>query len=135
MKLRRYISILAIAGGMLSMAGAPASAHHSFAMFDQTKTIVIKGTVSKFDITTPHSWLYIVAEDGANWSFESEGPGALAKAGLHHSTLKEGDKVQVTTHPMRDRPNVGSMLNVTTADGTVHVIFPIRPDAASGAPK
>ena len=62
----------------------------------------------KFDITTPHSWLYIVAADGTNWSFESEGPGALARAGLHHSTLKVGDKVEVTTHPMRDRANVGS---------------------------
>lgn len=134
MKLRRYIPIVAIAGGLMSMVGAPAVAHHSFAMFDQSKTIVIKGTVAKFDITTPHSWLYIVAADGTNWSFESEGPGALARAGLHHSTLKLGDKVEVTTHPMRDRANVGSMLNVITADGVVHAIFPTRPDAAGGAP-
>jgi len=118
-----------------SMACAPAGAHHSFAMFDQSKTIVIKGTVFKFDITTPHSWLYIVAADGTRWSFESEGPGALAHAGLHRSTLKVGDKVEVTTHPMRDGRNVGSMLNVKTEDGNVYSIFPTRPDAAGGAPK
>ena len=134
MILRRYICMVSIAGGMVSMMAAPAGAHHSFAMFDQTKTVVVKGTVSKFDITTPHSWLYIVAADGTHWSFESEGPGALARAGLHHSTLKVGDKVEVTTHPMRDRANVGSMLNVITADGVVHTIFPSRPDAAGGAP-
>lgn len=135
MKLSRYISTaisIALAGGM---ACAPAGAHHSFAMFDQTKTIVVQGTISKFDITTPHSWLYIVAADGTNWSFESEGPGALAHAGIHRSTLQVGDKVEVTTHPMRERANVGSMLNVKAADGKVYSIFPTRPDAGAGAPK
>jgi hypothetical protein len=141
MELRRYTAFatsaaayVAMAGGMVSMPFAPAGAHHSFAMFDQTKTIVVKGTISKFDITTPHSWLYIVAADGANWSFESEGPGALAHAGIHRSTLKVGDKVEVTTHPMRDRPNVGSMLNVKDAEGNIHSIFPTRPDAGGAAP-
>ena len=143
MELRRFLAITiaiaidaAITGGMASLPVASAGAHHSFAMFDQSKTLVVKGTISKLDITTPHSWLYIVTDDETHWSFESEGPGALAHAGSHRSTLKVGDKVEVTTHPMRDRANVGSMLNVKAADGKVYVIFPIRPpDAGGGAPK
>jgi hypothetical protein len=138
MKLSRNASATAaLTGSVLFLAVAPAGAHHSFAMFDSDKTIVMQGTVAKFDITTPHSWLYLLDPDGTKWSFESEGPGALQRAGVTRSTVKVGDKVEVTMHPMRDRPNVGSLVSVKGTDGTVHLIInlPTRPDEAGAAQK
>jgi hypothetical protein len=138
MKLSRNASVVtALAGGALFLAVAPAGAHHSFAMFDSDKTIVMQGTVAKFDITTPHSWLYLLDAAGARWSLESEGPGALKRAGVTRGSVKVGDKIEVTLHPMRDRPNVGSLVSIKGADGTVHLIInlPTRPDAASAAQK
>jgi len=42
----------------LLMAGAiPVRAHHSFAMFDHTRTITVKGEVTKFQWTNPHALL------------------------------------------------------------------------------
>ena len=35
------------------------SAHHSFAIFDQTKTVTIKGVVSRFAWTNPLSLIHI----------------------------------------------------------------------------
>mgnify|MGYP003338284564 CR=1 FL=1 len=42
---------------------APASAHHSFAMFDAEKSIELKGTVKEFQYTNPHSWLLVDVKD------------------------------------------------------------------------
>ena len=35
-------------------------AHHSFAVYDQTKTQTLKGTVKAFQWTNPHSVLWIM---------------------------------------------------------------------------
>ena len=45
--------------------GAPALAHHSFAMFDADKTVTMTGTVKEFEWTNPHVWLRIMAADQA----------------------------------------------------------------------
>jgi hypothetical protein len=41
----------------------PASAHHSFAMFDATKEVTMSGTVKEFEWTNPHSWLRVTVND------------------------------------------------------------------------
>src|SRR5262247_701460 len=38
---------------------APAFAHHSIAMFDQSKEILIEGTVARFDWVNPHMYLVV----------------------------------------------------------------------------
>src|SRR5258706_12334561 len=42
---------------------APAFAHHSFAMFDQDKTVTLKGTVNEFEWSNPHVWLRVMVVD------------------------------------------------------------------------
>jgi len=46
----------------------PAFAHHSFAMFDQEKTITLKGTVKEFEWNNPHVWMRIMVMDQATES-------------------------------------------------------------------
>ena len=43
---------------LLATAGS-ALAHHSFAMFDHTRTVTLKGEVTKFQWTNPHAILEI----------------------------------------------------------------------------
>ena len=67
-----------LAGIVLGLAALPAAAHHSFAAeYDQDKPIKLTGTVTKFDVTNPHSWIYIDVKnaDGklVNWGFETAG--------------------------------------------------------------
>jgi len=40
-------------------AAAPGMAHHSSAMFDQSKTVTLEGVVKKWELTNPHSWLWV----------------------------------------------------------------------------
>jgi hypothetical protein len=117
--LKRSLVILA-AGAML--AAGPVFAHHSAAMFDQSKLVVLKGTVRSFSYVNPHSWISVQgspAGKGApvRWDVEAVAPGALARLGIQGDTLKPGEKVTVAIRPLRDGRNAGSLVFVTGADG------------------
>jgi hypothetical protein len=114
-----------IAGGLgLALAGAalapvPASAHHSFAMFDETATVTLSGMIVKWGWTNPHAYLVLMADDGQEWDLESVSPSMLARTGLTRNTFKPGDKVTVKAHPRRDKAPGGALMTVQVADGRV----------------
>ena len=119
----KKVVLSAAAIGALVLAAAPAVAHHSGAMFDRTKTLKLTGTVKEFQYTNPHSWLQVnvTGPDGkvTEWAFEAEGPSTLIRAGIKKSTLMPGDKVTVTTNPLKDGRPGGSWVCLTKADGAV----------------
>lgn len=125
-----------ILNGISTMVLLPslALAHHSAAMFDMEKEVTINGTVKDFQYTNPHSWLIVVARgsDGKDveWSFETEGPSSLLRAGIKKSSVQVGDKISMTTHPMKDGRPAGQWLKLTKADGTV--LAPRSPLAPAG---
>jgi hypothetical protein len=98
-------ALLASFIGAVLMA-SPAIAHHSATPFDQSKTVTMEGTVVKWELTNPHSWLHVevVGKDGKKtvWGFEAEGPTSLQRAGIKPSDLKVGTKIKITGNPMRD---------------------------------
>ena len=83
---RQSIALLAVLGLGGLMGTTPATAHHSFAMFDMTKSVRLEGTVKRFEWTNPHSWIFLeVAGPGATveqWTIELPSAGLLrVKAG------------------------------------------------------
>ena len=105
----------------LAIAG-PVSAHHSFAMFDQTKTVVLKGKVLEFQWTNPHSWIELEVPNGHGaldkWSIELNSPNNLARQGWKRTMLKPGDVVTVTINPLRDGRKGGLFNTVLLPNGT-----------------
>jgi hypothetical protein len=102
-------------------AGSPALAHHSFAMYEPTKTLTFKGTVKSFQWTNPHVvvWLLVQPEDGGavqEWSLETTSPGVLTRSGWTRQSLKAGDRVSVTFSPLRDGSRGGGLNSVTLLD-------------------
>ncbi len=96
---------LAIPAAVLSPA--PGLAHHSFAMFDFGKSVVLKGQVKELQWANPHVilWVETTAEPGRPsevWSAELTSPGNLGRRGWNKRTLKPGDKVEVEINPLRD---------------------------------
>lgn len=100
---------------------APASAHHSFAMFDRSKTVTIAATVKELDLVNPHSWLQVSVTDAQgqvnSWSLEMGGAGQIARMGWDAQTVKAGDKITVNIHPLRDGSYGGQLVSATLADG------------------
>ena len=118
----KAISFALIAIGASVM---PAMAHHSFAMFDATKTITLQGTVKEFEWTNPHSWMHIVVADASgqpvDWSFEMGSPGQLgSRFGMKPDSVRPGDKITIRAHPMKDGTNGGQYLSATLADGRTY---------------
>jgi hypothetical protein len=103
------------------LTASPALAHHSFAMFDQSKTIELQGAVKDFRWTNPHVFIQLLVENESGvdeeWSIEMTSPEHLARAGWRPSTLKPGDKLTLSIHPMRDDIKGGQYLSGTGPDG------------------
>jgi Family of unknown function (DUF6152) len=99
--LRRFLAACAL----ILMAAVPVGAHHSGAMFDGQQTITLQGTVKEFRWGNPHSWIQLmVPKDGvdAEWSIEMGSTTQLYRSGWRPGTLKNGDKISVVVHPLRD---------------------------------
>jgi hypothetical protein len=109
--------VMAAAIGAIS---STALAHHSFAMFDNSKKIDVKGTVKEIQWTNPHVWLeMVVTENGQQKTYDFEG-GAVAvlkRFGWTKDTVKAGDTITLTAHPFKDGKSGGSIDFVTLADG------------------
>lgn len=107
---------------MMPLFSGPALGHHSFAMFDQTQTLSVTGTVTRFDWLNPHAWLYVAAMDENGnemaWGFETSGLRNLASTGWTSDSVKAGDRVVVGFHPLRDGTNGGQLRTVVLPDGT-----------------
>lgn len=103
-------------------ASAPAWVHHSGAMFDSAKEQTLSGTITEFNWVNPHSSfkVSVKASDGSDvvWAIEMNAPQNLVRQGWKRTTLKNGDKVSVVVHPLRDGKPGGSFVGITLADGT-----------------
>jgi hypothetical protein len=91
-------------------------------MFDHEKTLTISGAVKEFEWTNPHAWIHITATDEKSgrpveWSFEMGSVGQVAAQGWKSDTIKPGDKITVTMHPLKDGSRGGQYMSATLADG------------------
>jgi len=100
-----------------------ASAHHSFALFDSKRTVTVEGTVKDVSYANPHIWVNLVVTNSQNqpetWGMEGGNLGTLYRMGWTKDTVKAGDKIKMTVHPMKDGMPGGQILRVTLSDGRV----------------
>src|SRR4051794_28329257 len=97
--MRCKLSML-LAGAALLVTAIPVVAHHSFAAeYDATKPCKMTGTVTKFDLANPHSWIYIDVKDDkgnmANWGFETANPNSLYRRGYKKGLILPGMVVTI----------------------------------------
>jgi hypothetical protein len=111
-----------VIAGLATFVSTPGFAHHSHAMFDDTRTVTVTGTVRSFDWANPHCWLYLTATNEAGqpveWSLELGSPAQIARRGWRPKTVVPGDAVTVTVHPLKDGGPIGSLASIALPDGT-----------------
>jgi hypothetical protein len=134
----KLISLTAAGTAALLTSGV-APAHHSFGMFDMTKCRSISGTIRKFEMVYPHSWIWIdvVQDDGtsAPWGFEAPSPTQLKHIDSHWSNTvaAKGEKVTVKFAPLKDGRNGGEMGQLLLPDGRALTGSPGLCDPRPGA--
>ena len=106
---------------LLSLAGL-AYAHHGFvSWFDMSRSVTVKGTVTSFDWTNPHSYIYFDVKDekGATqkWSAELGAVAMLARAGWRKDTLKPGDEITLIGNPAKDSKPMMHLDKIVFANG------------------
>ena len=122
--MRTKISIIAV-GTLLCTAlfVTPASSHHSFAMYDQSKTVTLTGVVRQFVAQANHAELHFVlitpdrkglakTPDGkyVEWGVKMAGAAAVAQQGITATSFGVGTVFSVHMNPLRDGSNFGSRI-------------------------
>jgi hypothetical protein len=120
----RGAAFLAAAGALIGLAApVPASAHHSFAMFDNEHQIKIAGQVSKFEWTNPHIYLFVkggeAGKESRSWTIEGASPGILNRVGWKFNLVRTGDQVTLIIAPLRSGEPGGLLKEITLPDGRV----------------
>jgi len=122
MKSRRSVLAAAVAGAVLLLGAATASAHHSLSSeFDISKTTTITGTVTKMEWTNPHAWLHVEVKDEQGqmvlWNIEFGSPNSLYRRGWRRTDLPERVVVAVTGYLAKDGSKTLSASDVKLPDG------------------
>ena len=112
-----------LAGALLVVGAMSVQAHHSFAMFDNEKDVVLQGEVKEFQWTNPHIWIQVNVKgsDGklTEYSIEGGSPNGLKRQGWTKKSINAGDKISLTMHPLKDGSPGGSFMRATVNGKTL----------------
>ncbi len=91
----------------------PLFAHHGTSVYDLTKTVTVKGTVTDYVWANPHVYVKVDAKDeGGNivhWDLEAQNPLSERNVGWSKNTFKPGDEVEIDAKPAKNGRPVGSI--------------------------
>ena len=112
---------LVLGACLLAFGAVRTFAHHSFAAYDKTKTVNLKGTIKSFQWVNPHVQILVYVEPAGGgapetWAVETTSPGVLTRSGWTRNSLKPGDRVSVDISPLRDGSHGGGLDKVTLLD-------------------
>jgi hypothetical protein len=98
-----------------------ASAHHSFAMYDQNKTVTVTGVVKQYVPQANHAEFHLIlltpdrkalekGKDGkyVEYGVEMAGTAQLERQGVTGTTFPAGTVISVKVNPLRDGSNFGA---------------------------
>lgn len=106
---------------IMLLAGVPAHAHHSSAMFDKETVREVTAVVKEFQWTNPHVWIQVMIENDngelEEWSIEAGGPNSLFRRGWRPNSFEPGDRIEIKFNPMRDGSEAGGFIGAKLADG------------------
>jgi hypothetical protein len=106
--------------GLLAIS-FPLFAHHGTSEYEDTKVVSLAATVVELQYVNPHALIVFTAKDAnghpAEWTAELQSPNLLSRRGWSRSTLKPGDQVIITGHPVKNGANAMAAQKVVFADG------------------
>ena len=96
-------------------------------MYDTSKTLTVEGVVRQFVWQAPHIHILIKTTpattspgSSGEWDIEAPAPNILIRQKWNKLTLKAGDRITVTTHPMRSSEAVGVLVSAVVNGVTMY---------------
>ncbi len=119
--MRSFLGLLML---MVIAVSAPASAHHSFAVYFDDQTIIsVTGSVTDFRFTNPHAIISFNVKNAKGqvepWRAETNAVTLLRRRGWTKDSLTVGETITVEGWRSRDGAHYMRMRTVKRADGTV----------------
>ena len=121
--IKRTLTTVAAVALLVGLFVTPALSHHSFAMYDQNKTVTLTGVAKQFVAQANHAEIHFVliahdrkglakTADGkyVEWGVEMAGAAAVAQQGITATTFPVGTVFSVKLNPLRDGSNFGSRI-------------------------
>jgi hypothetical protein len=115
----RLLTCCVVVGALL-IVSEPMLAHHGQVVY-QRKSITLKGSVTKYEWSNPHTIITLAVEaekGGVNeWYLEVLPPTQMVQAGWIKETLKPGDEITAIGRPGRGGERIMWLEYLVTADG------------------
>jgi hypothetical protein len=116
-------SLLICVASALALAGAPAHAHHSFAVnYDSNKPITKEGVVTMFRFSNPHGIIMLDVTNAKgekeSWTVETTSPTYMRRSGWTKDMIKAGDHIIVDGWAARDGSRLMRISGAKRPDGT-----------------
>ncbi|HVQ64785.1 MAG TPA: DUF6152 family protein [Terriglobia bacterium] len=116
---------------------APLFAHHSVTnVFDTSKSVSMKGTITKVDWRNPHASIYLDVKDASgkitNWWIEMATLANLSKAGLDQNMIDLNQTYSIEVFLSKDGSAKAVGINLIFPDSKSYDIsdnYPMRPPA------
>ena len=112
--------VVAVALALLAFSGA-LFAHHGTNLYDMTKPVVVKGTITQFEWGNPHNQIFFDVTDDkgsvAHWVASTEPPAVMSERGWTRKSLKPGDQVTAYVFAAKNGAPVGNLQKIVLADG------------------
>jgi len=129
----------ACVAALICLGSSLALAHHSYAMFDLSKSVFVSGTLAKHEWVNPHTfvWLYVEKADQPGkydlYAFENGPITMLMRYGWTKDTLRVGEKLTVQYFPLKDGRTGGSFVKAIHEDGAESIGDEFAPGVADAA--
>ncbi len=118
---RKMFAGIALAAVACLLVSQPMFAHHGAAGYDMDKVVTLKGTITSFEWTNPHSQIYFDVKDDkgnvAHWVAETEPPAVMLEHGWVRRSLNPGDQVTVYCFAAKNGATTSILQKVVMADG------------------
>lgn len=113
----------AVAGALAVFAASSARlhAHHSHAMFDDSREVTVVGTVAGVSYANPHVYLSVetTGDNGQaeRWSVEMSHIGNMMNRGVNADTINVGDAITISMNPLRSGQRGGNYTRIVSING------------------
>ena len=117
-----------VVAGALAALALPATAHHSFAIYDMSQSIEFEGVVETAKLRNPHMSLTLIVTqaDGNTRTInfvEGAPANMIVRMGLDPADIAPGKTIKAIGAPRRDDPNAFFLKAIILPDGKQYSII------------